>query len=123
MIWAWLAILAACVPPWLIFGYPEAPVAVRLHPDHIVGGELSKRSENTFAEHLVAVRILDEKLLMPRFDNVVNDIVLVDARVALDLGKHPLRNYRSVHHFASRVVLSNESVLNRPFSSFFPANH
>ena len=79
MNWAWLLNLAAGVTPWLVFRYPEAPVAIRLHPDHIVRGELSKCSENPFAENLVAIRILDKQILTLSFDQVIYNVILVDA--------------------------------------------
>ncbi|MCG8293026.1 hypothetical protein MID08_09175 [Pseudomonas entomophila] len=111
MIWAWLAILAAGVSSWLIFRDPEAPVTVRLHPHHIVRRELSEGSKNTFTEHLVAVGVFDKQLLVACLDDVVNHIVLVDARIALNLQKHPLCHCAGVHQLPPGAFRSNDASL------------
>ncbi|MNJ79497.1 hypothetical protein D3C77_775400 [compost metagenome] len=60
MSWAWLAISATGISSRFVLSYPEAPVAVRFHPDHIVRGELSEGSKNAFTEHLIAVSVFNQ---------------------------------------------------------------
>ena len=74
---------------WLIFGDPEPPIPVRLYPDDSSFGLALEGFENFTTNDQIPIAIFSKQNIGPIPDQMVNDVVLIDATVTLELREHP----------------------------------
>ena len=81
---------AALFATRLIFGNTPPPVALQLDSHNRLGRDLHKSIEDRLAEDQVTVGILAQQGVCAVFREHVDDVVLIDATVAVEMLKHPL---------------------------------